>query len=82
METQPKLDLDRLSAELTALAQISEGEPPVVTRVVFSQADMRARGYVKGLLVDAGLTVEEDAVGNTFARWQGSDPALAPVGTG
>jgi N-carbamoyl-L-amino-acid hydrolase len=82
METLPKLDLDRLSAELTALAQISEGEPPVVTRVVFSQADMRARGYVKGLLVDAGLTVEEDAVGNTFARWQGSDPALAPVGTG
>ena len=24
----------------------------------------------------------EDAIGNTFARWQGSDPSLAPVGTG
>jgi len=82
MSVKPKLALDGLLAELAALAQISEAEPPVVTRVVFSQADLRARGYVKGLFADAGLTVEEDAVGNTFARWQGSDPALAPVGTG
>ncbi|MGA2889099.1 MAG: M20 family metallo-hydrolase [Terracidiphilus sp.] len=82
MSIRPKLDIDGLLAELAALAQISETEPPVVTRVVFSQADMRARGYVKSLFVDAGLTVEEDAVGNTFAGWQGSDPTLAPVGTG
>ena len=54
----------------------------MVTRVVFSEADMRARAYVKGLCASAGLTVREDAIGNTFARWQGSDPALAPVGTG
>jgi N-carbamoyl-L-amino-acid hydrolase len=26
--------------------------------------------------------VHEDAIGNTFARWQGSDGELAPVGTG
>jgi N-carbamoyl-L-amino-acid hydrolase len=82
METRPKLALDQLLAELAALAQISEAEPPVVTRVVFGPADLRARGYVKGLFADAGLTVEEDAVGNTFARWQGSDPTIAPVGTG
>ena len=43
---------------------------------------MRARAYVKGLCTAAGLSVREDAIGNTFARWQGSDPALAPVGTG
>ncbi|MGA3011931.1 MAG: M20 family metallo-hydrolase [Terracidiphilus sp.] len=84
METELKLApaLDRLMAELSALAQISEAEPPAVTRVVFSQADLRARRYVKSLFADAGLKVEEDAVGNTFARWQGSDPSLAPVGTG
>ena len=29
-----------------------------------------------------GLTISEDAIGNTFARWQGSDPTLAPIGTG
>jgi ureidoglycolate amidohydrolase len=69
-------------AELQALAQISAAEPPVVTRVVFSEADHRARAYVKGLCAAAGLAVVEDAVGNTFARWQGSEPDLAPVGTG
>ena len=68
--------------ELMALARISEAEPPVVTRVVFGEADMRARGYVKGLCEAAGLTVTGDAVGNTFARWEGSDASLTPVGTG
>ena len=61
-------------AELMALAQISEAEPPVVTRVVFGEADMRARAYVKGLCEAAGLKIREDAIGNTFARWEGSDP--------
>jgi ureidoglycolate amidohydrolase len=82
MSTQPQLDVDLLSAELAALAQISEAEPPVVTRVVFTEADMRARAYVKGLCADAGLNVCEDAVGNAFARWTGREPELAPIGTG
>ncbi len=86
METQPKLtpklSIDRLMAELMALAQITEAEPPAVTRVVFGEADQRARAYVKGLCAAAGLTLSEDAVGNTFAGWQGSDPTLAPIGTG
>jgi len=79
---QPFLSIDGLIAEFMTLAKISEAEPPVVTRVVFSEADLRARAYVKGLCAEAGLTVREDAIGNTFARWQGSEPELAPVGTG
>ena len=79
---RPNLSIDGLMAELMALAQISEAEPPVVTRVVFGEADMRARAYVKGLCADAGLSISQDAIGNTFARWEGRDPALAPVGTG
>ena len=82
METRPSLSIDRLIAELNRLAQISEAEPPVVTRVVFSDADLQARAYVKGLCSDAGLDVHEDPIGNTFARWVGSEPDLAPVGTG
>jgi ureidoglycolate amidohydrolase len=82
MAIQPKLDIDLLFAELAALGQISEAEPPVVTRVVFTDADLRARAYVKGLCAEAGLDVREDAIGNTFARWVGSEPELAPIGTG
>src|SRR5579863_4249747 len=80
--TRPELSIDRLLAELMTLAKISEAEPPVVTRVVFSQADLRARAYVKGLCAEAGLAITEDPVANTFARWEGSEPDLAPIGTG
>lgn len=80
--SRSQLNVDGLLAELKTLSQISEAEPPVVTRVVFSEADLRARAYVKELCAQAGLAVHEDAIGNTFARWQGSQPDLAPVGTG
>ena len=81
-QLEPLVDIALLSAELAALAQISAAEPPVVTRVVFSEADMRARAYVKSLCTTAGLTVREDAIGNTFVRWSGSEPDLAPIATG
>jgi ureidoglycolate amidohydrolase len=74
--------IDRLIGELNALSQISAAEPPVVTRIVFSEADLRARAYVKGLCREAGLSVHQDAIGNTFARWGGTEPSLAPIGTG
>ena len=76
------LSIDRLIGELQALAKISEAEPPVVTRIVFSEADMRARAYVRELCDEAGLTISHDAIGNTFARWIGTEPGLAPIGTG
>ncbi|HTC37278.1 MAG TPA: M20 family metallo-hydrolase [Bryobacteraceae bacterium] len=76
------IDRERLATELDELGAISQEPPPVVTRVVFSEADVRGRDYVKGLCGEAGLTIREDAVGNTFARWPGVDPSLAPVGTG
>ena len=79
---RPEPKIDGMIAELMTLAQISQAEPPVVTRVLFSQADLRARAYVKGVCQDAGLTVSADAIGNTFARWEGTDPALPPIGTG
>ena len=80
--TRPALTIDALIDELLTLGRISSAEPPVVTRVVLSEADLRARAYVKDLCSAAGLTLHEDAIGNTFARWPGSDSTLAPVGTG
>jgi N-carbamoyl-L-amino-acid hydrolase len=82
MSIEPKLEMERLSRELAALAQISEAEPPVVTRVVFTEADLRARAYVNDLCAQAGLALSVDAIGNTFARWEGSESRLAPIGTG
>jgi len=82
MNERPNRSIDQLLEELTTLGRISEAEPPVVTRIVFSEADVRAREYVKALCTAAELTIHEDASGNTFARWKGTDESLAPVGTG
>lgn len=82
MEMRAQFSIDRLIAELNALSQISAAEPPVVTRVVFSEADLRARAFVKDLCRDASLEIHEDAIGNTFARWRGTEPDMAPIGTG
>ena len=77
-----EIDSARLLSEIEALALISEAEPPVVTRIVFTPADIRARAWFVDHCRAAGLAVRQDAVGNTFARWQGSNPAAPAVGTG
>src|SRR5205823_14139772 len=64
------------------LAAFSDAEPPAVTRVLFTNADLRARTYLKQLCADSGLVVREDPVGNLFARWVGTDPKLPAVGAG
>jgi N-carbamoyl-L-amino-acid hydrolase len=76
------IDQARVARELDELAAISQLPPPAVTRIVFTDADLRARAYVKGLCREAGLEIREDSVGNIFARWQGVDPFLPAVGTG
>jgi ureidoglycolate amidohydrolase len=86
--TQPTPDLRiavdsaGLQRRIDELALISEAPAPVVTRVLFSEADMRGRDYVRKAAREAGLTLREDAVGNIFARWEGSEPALPAVGSG
>ena len=76
------VDKARLTKELESLAAISSEPSPAVTRVVFTDADRRARGYLEGLCLEADLLVREDAVGNTFARWNGTEPDLPAVATG
>jgi ureidoglycolate amidohydrolase len=77
-----QIDRERFVLELDALGAISQEPAPVVTRVVFTDADVRGREFVKSLCREAGLTIREDAVGNTFARWSGEHSELEPVGTG
>ena len=76
------VDARRLQRELDTLATFSEQPAPAVTRVVFGEMDLRARAYLKTLFADASLVVHEDPVGNTFARWRGTNPSLPPVATG
>jgi len=77
-----RINQDRLSAEIEELASISEADPPVVTRIVFTEPDLKARAWLKKRCEAAGLSVRHDAIGNVFIRWQGTDPNAPAVGTG
>jgi N-carbamoyl-L-amino-acid hydrolase len=77
-----EIDRARLLAEIEALAAFSDAEAPAVTRIVFTPADLKARAWMKARCEEAGLTVRHDAIGNTFARWNGSDLSAPVVGTG
>jgi len=84
------VDQQRLLDELQTLATFSE--PPAegavkpgdtaVTRIVFTERDREARAWLKQRATEAGLDIREDAVGNTFFRWQGSSPELPAIATG
>jgi len=76
------VDSAGLQRRIDELSLISEAPAPVVTRVLFSEADLRGREYVRRAAREAGLAVREDAIGNIFARWEGSEPGLPAVGSG
>jgi ureidoglycolate amidohydrolase len=77
-----EVDQQKLQSEIEALAAISDAEAPAVTRIVFTPTDLKARAWLKVRCQEAALALREDAIGNTFARWEGSDPKLPAVATG
>jgi len=77
-----EIDTARLQSQIDELALISENPPPVVTRILFSEADLRGRAFVKKLAAEAGLKVRQDAIGNIFIQWTGQNPKLPAVATG
>jgi ureidoglycolate amidohydrolase len=83
---QFQIDQTRLLSELATLATFTNAEPvsngTSVTRVVFSPDDLRARAWLKELAIAEGFEVRDDAVGNLFIRWPGTEPQLPAVATG
>jgi ureidoglycolate amidohydrolase len=83
---QIQIDEARLLDELNTLATFTDAEPSnegtAVTRIVFTPDDLRARAWLKDLATAEGFTIREDAVGNTFIRWTGTEPDLPAVATG
>ncbi|EOA13297.1 hypothetical protein CARUB_v10026325mg [Capsella rubella] len=76
------VDAQGLQKQIDELSNFSDAPSPSVTRVLYTDKDVLARRYVKNLMALAGLTVREDAVGNIFGRWDGSESSLPAVATG
>ena len=83
---QIQVDQARILSELQTLATLTDAEPAengtAVTRVVFSADDLRARAWLKKLAIAEGFEIRDDAVGNIFIRWVGTEPNLPAVATG
>ncbi|HWW18285.1 MAG TPA: M20 family metallo-hydrolase [Candidatus Saccharimonadales bacterium] len=76
------IDQDRLLSEIETLARISDADPPAVTRIVFTPIDLEARKWFRAKCLEQGLAVRQDAIGNMFARWNGTDHSAPPIATG
>lgn len=82
------INISRLLGELHDLATLTDcpASPApgttAVTRIVYTGRDIEARAYITSLAASAGFLVRTDAIGNTFFRFEGTDPSLAAVATG
>ncbi|MEM8857037.1 MAG: M20 family metallo-hydrolase [Chloroflexota bacterium] len=77
-----KINRSRLISEISTLATFSDAPAPAVTRILYSKQDQAARVWLREKILEAGLTIREDGLGNLFARWEGSELDLPAIGTG
>ena len=74
-----RVDADRLWSDLMTLGAIGALPRGGCDRLALTDADRDGRNLFVHWCREAGLAVSIDAIGNTFARREGSDPSLPPV---
>lgn len=78
-QTKLRVNGERLNEHLKALSEFGKNPQGGVSRVAYSDADLRGREYVTGLMLAAKLAVTVDAAGNIIGRRAGSDASLKPI---
>lgn len=73
---------ENIQIEIDAIDRFNSTPEYGTTRLTFTKEEMEARSYVKTKMIDLGLDVKEDCVGNIHGILLGSKPELAPVWTG
>ncbi len=82
MNTNLRIDRDRLWQSLMTLARIGGTEKGGVCRIALTDLDRQGRDLFVTWCKEAGCSIEVDRMGNIFARRPGRNPNLPPVGTG
>lgn len=78
----PKINGDRLWADLMALGEIGYAQGQGVTRTALSEADLAGRAWLVGKFEEAGLTVATDAALNVIGRLACGTPGAGLVALG
>ena len=73
-----RINAERLQERIDRLARIG-GSTQGVTRLAFTEADIRGRSYVTRLMQEGGLKVRVDEAGNLSGLLPGGSSELAPI---
>jgi len=63
---------NRIHHHIQELSKFTETPGEGVTRLTYSKEDMQARQYIKEKMIEYGLQVHEDGIGNIFGKLEGS----------
>jgi beta-ureidopropionase / N-carbamoyl-L-amino-acid hydrolase len=77
--SQLRVNGRRVNDHLRELSEFGKNPQGGVSRVAYSDADMKGREYVMKLMREAGLDVSVDAAGNIIGRRAGNDASLKPL---
>src|SRR5499427_7078644 len=69
----------RVNDHLRELSEFGKNPQGGVSRVAYSDADLKGREYAMGLMREAKLDVSVDAAGNIIGRRAGNDASLKPL---
>jgi N-carbamoyl-L-amino-acid hydrolase len=77
--TDVRVNAPRIHQHLKELSKFGANPQGGVSRVAYSEADVKGREYAISLMKEAGLDVHIDAAGNLVGTRAGTDPSLKPL---
>ena len=78
-QTPARVNGQRINDHLKELSRFGANPQGGVSRVAYSDADLKGRQYAISLMKEAGLDVHVDAAGNIVGARAGSDASLKPL---
>lgn len=73
---------ENIKKDIEYFSQFNSTPGNGVTRVAFSDEELKSRNYVRSRMKDLELDIREDALGNIIGRLEGTDPNQPSVWTG
>lgn len=76
-----RVSAERLVRDLDALAEMGQDPSGGMTRLALTPSDADARAYVRARMLELGMVVSHDDVGNLIGRWGRSDGPAVMTGS-
>src|SRR4051812_3913366 len=74
--------LSRIKSQIEEISEFNSTPEEGITRIVYTEEDLNAKTFIKNYMMEVGLEVSEDAIGNIFGRLEGTDPGLPSICSG